>query len=286
MKTLTLHRQLASMHNPFMNMNSATGNFETWQETYKVTSFLVNLRGQAGLATILSFIQDVGWQHAIQMKIELPANLGWIFTRQHLDMLSWPKWNQEVTVQTWLRPPQSEHFLFRDYELFTAGQLIGTCTSSFSVMDRTTRKLAAMDFQASHAVWRKTHLHSTTPQKLPPLLEPKTLAQFEVRNSDIDINNHVNNTKYAQWIFDSISIENLRGGSHLLGYEVNFLAEAKKGDHILIQQGSAIAGSTPSQWTIPFLGLRREDQRPVFSAHLRTELDAHHPANKALLQGS
>ena len=89
---------------------------------------------------------------------------------------------------------------------------------------------------------------------------------FEVRNSDIDLNHHVNNVKYAQWILDALPIEILRTGANLVGYEVNFLAEAKIGDQIKIQIGAEeiAAGVTRNR----FQGVRAADGRAVFSALL------------------
>lgn len=235
-----------------------------WTETYKVTSFLVNLRGQAGLSTILSFIQDVGWQHAIHLKIKLPQNQGWVFTRQKLSMKKWPAWSQEVRIATWLRPPDKGPFLYRDYEIFVGDDKIGVCTSSFSAMDMQQRKLANVDWSGFPPVWRREGLLDVTPEKIPPRADAIDLAQFQVRNSDIDLNHHVNNTKYSQWILDALPIEVLSGKRHLQGFDVNFLAEAKTGDIIKIQYAD------PDASKIFFQGLRLVDGKPVFTAYLET----------------
>ena len=66
--------------------------------------------------------------------------------------------------------------------------------------------------------------HATEdPKKIIVSSKCQELARFHVRNSDIDSNNHVNNTRYAQWILDSLPIDLLKKGVELKGYEVNFL---------------------------------------------------------------
>ena len=240
---------------------------QIWTEEYKIASYLVNLRGKAGLYAILNFIQDVGWLHAINMQVKLEKNLGWVFTRQKLEMLEWPKWNQVITIRTWLRPPHGS-FLLRDYEIFLGDKKICDCTSTFSVMDMQTRKLAVMDWNAYGAVWCESGLLSHKPERIPLATETLDLAQFEVRNSDIDLNNHVNNTRYAQWILDAIPIDVLRTGAELKSYEVNFLAETKTGDFVKVQKGlhDAVDGSAS---VIQFQGLRAADLKPVFTAVMR-----------------
>ena len=244
-------------------------NHQIFSEDYKIASYLVNLRGRAGLYAILNLIQDVGWLHAINHKINLGENQGWIFTRQKLLMKEWPLWNQTITIRTWVRAPQGA-FLLRDYEIFMNGQKIGECTSTFTVMDMKTRKLADLDWGFYSTLWRQNDVLSHKPEKINWDPVAKDLAQFEVRNSDIDLNNHVNNTKYAQWILDAIPIEMLRVGGHLTGYEVNFLAETKSGDVIKVQK-AAEEREVENASIMQFQGLRVADSKPVFIAQLHVE---------------
>jgi acyl-ACP thioesterase len=169
-------------------------------------------------------------------------------------------------VRTWLRPPQGS-FLLRDYEIFLNDKKIGECTSTFSVMDMQTRKPATMDFGSYGAVFREEGLLAHHPEKIALANEVQDLTQFEVRNSDIDLNNHVNNTRYAQWILDSIPLEILRAGAELKSYEVNFLAETKSGDVVKVQRGMHDA-QNGNESVIHFQGLRVADSKPVFTALL------------------
>lgn len=94
----------------------------------------------------------------------------------------------------------------------------------------------------------------------------ETVASFSVRNSDIDLNMHVNNTKYAQWILDSIPLSS-HGQYDLKSYEINFVAETKLEDVIAIQKSQRDYledGSFQSQ----FQGVREADGKTVFIARL------------------
>ncbi|AZZ37469.1 acyl-[acyl-carrier-protein] thioesterase [Bdellovibrio sp. qaytius] len=237
----------------------------TWTEDYKIASYFVNLRGRAGLYSLLNFIQDVGWMHARQMKVSLEPHQGWVFTRQSLTMNTWPKWNETITIKTWLRPPTSGVFIFRDYEIFSGENKIGECTSTFTVMDMNTRKMVVPDLKKLAAVFREDYNRSESPEKILWQTDVTEIAQFEVRNSDLDMNNHVNNTRYAQWILDAIPLEILKGDAQLTKYEINFLAETKSGDKVTLQKTNS-ADSAITQ----FQGVRAADGKPVFTARLHS----------------
>ncbi len=238
-----------------------------WTENYVISSYLVNLRGQAGLYAVLNLIQDVGWLHAMHLQVNLPKNAGWIFTRQKLIMKKWPAWNQTLTIRTWLRKPESDAFLYRDYELLMGDEKIGECTSTFTVMDMQTRKIAVQDWSEYASIWRNDGYLEHKPAKIPAEQDVADLMQFHVRNSDIDLNQHVNNTRYAQWILDAIPIDILRKGTELHQYEVNFLAETKIGDVVTVQK-SLHDMREGSSSRVQFQGIRNRDGKPVFTAQM------------------
>lgn len=237
----------------------------TWTEEYKIGSFYINLRGRVGLYAMLNFIQDVGWMHARKMKVNLEPHQGWVFTRQTLSMTEWPKWNETIKITTWLRKPTSDVFFFRDYEIFNGDKKIGECTSTFTVIDLNLRKMVSPDLTKLNATFREDHNRTELPEKIIWQADATEAAIFEVRNSDLDMNNHVNNTRYAQWILDAIPLEVLKGDVHLNKYEINFLAETKKGDHVKLLKTN---DTNPDK--TQFQGIRAADGKPVFTARLHT----------------
>jgi medium-chain acyl-[acyl-carrier-protein] hydrolase len=105
-------------------------------------------------------------------------------------------------------------------------------------------------------------------EKIQPQTEVVTLAQFQVRNSDIDMNQHVNNTRYAQWVLDAIPFSS-HSRFNLKEYEVNFIAETKAGDVITIQEARANADVSNGQ--VFFQGFREADSKVTFTVRMRIE---------------
>jgi acyl-ACP thioesterase len=89
------------------------------------------------------------------------------------------------------------------------------------------------------------------------------LTDFQVRTTDLDMNGHVNNTRFAQWVLDSLPLE-AHEAHQLRSYEINFLAEARYRDRISIQAPVGRADHF-------FQGHRYGDDKLLFVAKLGGE---------------
>ncbi|MCP4694451.1 MAG: hypothetical protein GY859_40855, partial [Desulfobacterales bacterium] len=70
--------------------------------------------------------------------------------------------------------------------------------------------------------------------KLPEVNHPGIETRFRVRGRDLDVNQHVNNVSYIEWIVESIPLAFKEGGA-LSSLEINFLSEAFLGDVVIAQ---------------------------------------------------
>jgi acyl-ACP thioesterase len=103
-----------------------------------------------------------------------------------------------------------------------------------------------------------------TPEKIALRQDLAETARFSVRNSDLDVNGHVNNTRYAQWILDSTPLES-RPTGRVDRYEVNFLAEVQVGDAVAIDAAPPEASSS-AETSLHFQGRRLSDGAHAFAA--------------------
>jgi acyl-ACP thioesterase len=246
-----------------------------WIENYKINSLLVNAMGRLGLYGVLNLIQETAWIHAetlgFGMKAMEEKNLFWVVTRQTLKMTEWPAFGKTVQVQTWLRPPEGA-LVAREFRILDEnGKDIGACVTSWLALDRQTKRvLPAQDLYP----WSQIARPETTglvADKIPVEGTYETLAKFGVRNSDLDTNQHVNNTKYSQWILDSIPYD-LHRSLKLNSYSVNFLAETHLGDEVQVDRNCDYAnGFATERGESYYRGLRSADQKVLFTAKLTWE---------------
>lgn len=248
-----------------------------WMQNYEINTFLVTPERKLGLVAVLNLLQDIAGVHANHLgfgfESVLEKKLLWVLTRQKLVMQKWPAWNEVVKIVTWCRPYEGV-YAFRDFLIYHGDQQIGECTTSWITLDLDSRKPKKGDLNEL----LMSEPPSVIPFKAPKVVPEKefeVLMQFPVRNSDIDMNQHVNNTRYAQWILDSIPME-WHQQYELHQYEINFLAETKLGDLISLQKCPTepkigLSGETSDAgrfWT-KFQGWREADQKYVFGARLQ-----------------
>jgi medium-chain acyl-[acyl-carrier-protein] hydrolase len=228
-----------------------------WTEEYPANSVVMTARKRLGLVGALGFLQDIAWIHAAHLGFGYEEMLAggtlWALTRQRLEMAEWPKWGERVEVRTWSRAPSGLQ-AYREFELRVPGRAIGRCSTTWLVLDEKTRRPRALNFKSAGA-HHTSDLLDFEAAKLPPREGLEKLAVFEVRRSDLDLNGHVNNTRYAQWVLDAA--RETVAEDQLRVYEVNFLAETFPGDAVAVEAAGGF-----------FQGRRVGDGKVVFTAQL------------------
>lgn len=249
-----------------------------WVEHFHITSLLVNPMGRLGLYGLLNLLQETAWMHAENLGFGMQDmekdGLFWVLTRQTLSMQQWPPFGEDIQVQTWLRPPEGA-FVSREFTVLNQqGQEIGLCSTSWLALDRQSKKI--LPAQNLRPWERLTNSRSTglIPEKIPVQGTYEKIAKYRVRNSDLDINQHVNNTKYAQWILDAVPYD-LHKTLKLNSYSVNFLSETHLGDEVEVHRScQAPTPETSSAGTTSYQGLRVGDGKVLFTAELGWEKNA------------
>ncbi len=236
-----------------------------FEKTYDVNSINININKRLGLFGMLGILQDTGAIHAEHLGFGLEdmikKNSFWVITQQKLKMQHWPKWQDQVLIKTWPRRIQGLK-AYRDYQIFLEDKLIGECVGTFMVLDGTTRRPVQPQLDGVHfAEGRELDLF---PEKIDVPKGIELQSKIKVRNSDLDMNNHVNNTKYSQWILDTIAIDYHRQYS-VNEFDINFISEARLGDEIEIHsQKEEVEGHIVSYYQ----GVRLSDGKKVFSARI------------------
>lgn len=246
---------------------------ELYEKDYDVSSFLTNARGKLGLYALLNLLQDIAHFHANLLGFGYEDMVAkktfWVLTRQKLTMNQWPDWDQKIRIKTWIRKG-SAAFTNRDFAIYLNGDRIGESTTTWMTLDADTRRPKLIDYSEILSSLNTEKSISVQTDRMSAIEHDlQTLAEFKVRNSDIDQNDHVNNTKYAQWVLDAIPFE-LHQQFELLSYSINFLAETKLNDLIKIQINGPLK-SSENQFQTDFQGYREADSKVVFLAKVEVK---------------
>ncbi|MCR9203356.1 MAG: thioesterase [Halobacteriovoraceae bacterium] len=236
-----------------------------FEKDFEVNTVNININKRLGLFGLLGFLQDIGLVHAENLGVGIEEmiknNAFWVFTQHKLVMKKWPKWIDVVHVKTWPRKIEGIK-AYRDFQIFVEDEQVGESVATFMVLDGTTRRPVKPNLDQSLFKDFSQESLDIIPEKIQTPENMEKDLSIVVRNSDLDMNNHVNNTKYSQWILDSIPIEYHRKYV-VKEFDINFVAEARLGDEIDIFKNKE---ESSSEITSYYQGIRKSDQKVVFTS--------------------
>ncbi|MBN1221293.1 MAG: hypothetical protein JXM69_20380 [Anaerolineae bacterium] len=211
-----------------------------WQDQYQIHSYEVNPRGEATIPFLCQFMQESAWHHAEYLGVGyetlLAKNSAWVLTRQWVVMDTFPRWGDIIRIQTW--PTGRERlFWYRDFKILDAAdRLIGRATTAWLVLDLTRRRPYRADYHLSLDIPPDVEqMFPRRPEKIIGLNHGTPVHSTLVGYRDLDVNQHVNNVRYIDWILDAFDLE-FHQAHHLRELEINYLAEATYGDEVFVIQ--------------------------------------------------
>ena len=218
-----------------------------YEQKFKILSFLIDNKSQLTPYYLLSYMQEVAWAHVNEYHLGWDYlqqyNMFWAIIRYHIIIERMPKWNEEVSLQTWGKP-YSTLVQPRDYEMLdNNGNTIIRATSSWVILEKNTSKVQKMDdfgfkyFENEH----KNAIVENVP-KIQKFNFSGTPVYKHVVYSDIDINQHVNNARYFQWAMDEFSSE-FHFKNEIKEIFINYLTQAKSNDSYAVQQKETESGN-------------------------------------------
>jgi medium-chain acyl-[acyl-carrier-protein] hydrolase len=217
-----------------------------WSETFRAHSYEVDLKKAVTLESLCRHFQEAAWNHAEALGVGYERlqqdNRIWVLSRLVMKLERTPRWGETVTVHTWPRAAKSV-FALRDFEMFdaTGTRRLGGA-SAWLVLDISSRKPQRIDKLVSGIkVSGDRRALERDPEKLAACEAASPVMEVVVRYSDLDVNGHVNNSRYIGWLLDSYPLEFHRTHAATL-LEVNYLGETIGGDKLSILSNEVASG--------------------------------------------
>ena len=206
---------------------------------YNVRTYECDSDGFAQFPSICNYLQETAATHADSLGLSIggknmPDNLSWVLTRMRIELDRYPKWRDEVKVFTFPRSMR-KLFAYRDFEISLAdGTPIGRASSEWMVINSTTRRAERMpESIASIANTVRTPALGEMPFskfEFPETDAEMEAAKFSAQRSHIDVNGHVNNVHYIEWMLEAAPEKMKRP----LSFEVVFRSEVTASETVAI----------------------------------------------------
>jgi medium-chain acyl-[acyl-carrier-protein] hydrolase len=198
-------------------------------QEYYLRALDVDIKGKWMPSAVFVRMQEIAEDHATAAglgRADLIEKQGyaWVLTRIHLKMKQYPNLAETIHVSTWPLKPTKLTFLRQFQFTDQQGRELGSASSQWVLFDIRDR------------VIRRTNMigdYPYDPEAQPALEEPGKIilpkdmpnkAARTVMYSDVDMNGHMNNTKYLNWICELFDSEFLQK-KELETVRLNYIAE-------------------------------------------------------------
>ena len=200
-----------------------------FSKTYSLTTNSYDVNDNMTMPAILDLIQDCAGLHAEKLGVGyhdfVEKNFAWILMRTKVE-LTRPITENQIVVRTWQSNEGRVDFN-RDLVLETInGEVLGYAVTKWCVIDYLSRRIIPSSKLGTNNTFYQL-------QNLDPFLKIADSVTtnnhniFKVLPLMMDHNGHMNNTKYAEMIMNSLPL-----GINIEKFEINYIHEAVYGDII------------------------------------------------------
>lgn len=170
--------------------------------------------GLARMSAVCDWLQEAASLNAATLAFsksdfeKAGENLTWVLARLKVAMERFPRWGEKVSVLTFPRGGR-RIAAYRDFALAGEdGAPVGKATSEWMMMDLSTRKPVSIPAGVLEAANSPRPPVFGDGQPFPRLrwdcreTSPDAL-RFRAGRRDLDLNGHVNNVRYVEWLLES-----------------------------------------------------------------------------------
>ena len=201
-----------------------------------------DLFGHCRPSAVLGLLQEAATQAAGAIHLSGPEirdryHAFWMLARIRYQLSRPLLWNEPVTVKTWHRGGRSA-VMYREFDILAGGELVGQALSAWVLAGLDSHKLLHLDTvgeigdTSGGSLCRSDVLRKL---RLTGALTPA--GERRLGYSDTDINGHVNNTRYADFLCDALELEDVGRGKFVSQLQLCYLGECLGGETIRLQTG-------------------------------------------------
>ena len=224
-------------------------------EGLRLRSKDVDLHRRLRTSRLFELLQEASIRHTEELGMgrdkTLDKGILWIVGLQRAEISRMPEYDEEIVLKSW--PGKTMHLFFpRYYQMETEeGEILLRASALWTLVDEQTRKVVFPEKYGVVIEGEITGQEIGLPSS-PRKLELTEAVPFQVPYSYVDLNGHMNNTRYFDLAEDCIPAS--REGKPLRLIQTEYVSEARLEDKLQVRWGHE--GSV--------FYLQGEGEKPVF----------------------
>jgi acyl-ACP thioesterase len=244
-----------------------------YTEERLIRAYEIDFQNELKLNAVFNIMQEAASTHAENMGLgfeDLKKNdLAWVLSWAKIHVEQSAIFGEKILVTTW---PKTKHRLFsiRDFHITNAqGETVALATTAWLLINTKTKKITELAALPENITYQ-SHMSAIDdfPEKMTIGSDKKLAYSKIIRYTDIDINGHVNNTKYVELILDCFGLEKFRTES-IEEAVIRFSSESFEHDTILMyvapsdKGGQTIEGVYDASKQQSFISTVRWRTKPI-----------------------
>lgn len=202
---------------------------------HTINTYEVDFKKDIKLNSLFMLLQEAATRAAMALGVgqsELePLNTAWVLSRVQVNLKKIPVEFDEITILTWpVKPMFSFHprcFQILDKE----DNVIGEVNTIWTLLDLKERNISKVDlFSLGFPNDLEERPIIPSPRKI-DTSKVELIKKYYPLYSDLDVNNHVNNTKYISWMMDLLPMDEIKN-MKVKSITTNYIHELKYKDEV------------------------------------------------------
>lgn len=186
---------------------------------FELKTYELDQQGRMPLGILYRNLQEAAERNAVDLGFDtetmIKNGLTWVLARLQLRVTAFPEGRRTITVETWPAALESR-FAMRDFRLrYGEDQAcFAVASSAWLLLDIAKQRPVTV----AHYLRRDqvSDIERMVTEPFPTIQTDggsACVTEFRVRRSDLDINDHVNNLHYVEWLAESVPEDLWRRGN-------------------------------------------------------------------------
>ncbi len=212
-----------------------------WSGEYTVNANDVDVNRVVTASQIFRYMQDAAnWQ----METDGPSydelfcerGLAFVLSKIRVSMYAPMHAHEKITVESWACPSKGMRFQ-RCYRILRQGSIVAEAISDWALVGVKDKKLHRVsEFGELYGMDEPLELDMPARMKIPEEVHMSLVGERTVEYADIDMNGHMNNTRYPDML---CSYLDSMVGRRVISLSIHFQSEAPLGENLKVYHGES-----------------------------------------------